>query len=207
MDKSPKKRKGFFTLKKGLARFAAENETEARARGERPGRASERSRTQGRKDRGMKGPSQTLVRRSAVGGAQGGRALVRPRTGRGSSLSFTPVRGERVHSRVTACASVAEGEVKWVGNRRKVDLNKSYYPKKEDTDKQKKVWYVIDAEGKTLGRLAVSTKFSRSLGRVPLFPDAVRSPLAVRRLSFRCTFEASTSQRTLPAWIRAGTLS
>merc|ERR1711934_863458 len=27
------------------------------------------------------------------------------------------------------------------------------------------------------------------------------------RLSFRCTFEASTSQRTLPAWIRAGTLS
>ena len=95
-----------------------------------------------------------MVRRSAVGGAQGGRALVRPRTGRGSSLSFTPVRGERVHSRVTACASVAEGEVKWVGNRRKVDLNKSYYPKKEDTDKQKKVWYVIDAEGKTLGRLA-----------------------------------------------------
>lgn len=35
MDKSPKKRKGFFTLKKGLARFAAENETERQEREER----------------------------------------------------------------------------------------------------------------------------------------------------------------------------
>lgn len=51
-------------------------------------------------------------------------------------------------------ASAAAGEVKWVGNRRKLDLNRNYYPKQEDTDTQKKVWYVIDAEGKTLGRLA-----------------------------------------------------
>lgn len=33
-------------------------------------------------------------------------------------------------------------------------LNKSYYPTQADTDASKKQWYIIDAEGKTLGRLA-----------------------------------------------------
>ena len=55
MDKSPKKRKGFFTLKKGLARFAAENETERQEREERdqvantgkPGRQRHEVRYQG----------------------------------------------------------------------------------------------------------------------------------------------------------------
>ena len=115
---------------------------------------------------------------------------MRPRTGRGSSLSFTPARGEKVHSRVIACASVAEGEVKWVGNKRKVDLNKSYYPKKEDTDKQKKVWYVIDAEGKTLGRLAVSTR-----------PESFRTPSIVFPF-FLTRFSSCRAQTLVSMYLR-----
>ncbi len=33
--------------------------------------------------------------------------------------------------------------------------NRTYYPTKEDADSLKKPWYVVDAEGQTLGRLAV----------------------------------------------------
>lgn len=33
-------------------------------------------------------------------------------------------------------------------------LNKSYYPTSADTANVNKRWYVIDAEGQTLGRLA-----------------------------------------------------
>jgi len=52
----------------------------------------------------------------------------------------------------SATAKTSQGT--WPTTQRKIDLNKTYYPKKVDTDAQKKVWYVIDAEGKTLGRLA-----------------------------------------------------
>merc|ERR1711972_624608 len=33
-------------------------------------------------------------------------------------------------------------------------LNSSFYPKKEDTTSSNKTWYIIDADGQTLGRLA-----------------------------------------------------
>lgn len=33
--------------------------------------------------------------------------------------------------------------------------NRTYYPTKADADSLKKPWYVVDAEGQTLGRLAV----------------------------------------------------
>ncbi|BDA41123.1 50S ribosomal protein L13 [Coccomyxa sp. Obi] len=33
--------------------------------------------------------------------------------------------------------------------------NRTYYPTKDDADSLKKPWYVVDAEGQTLGRLAV----------------------------------------------------
>eukprot|EP01025_Chloroclados_australasicus_P025335 TRINITY_DN2531_c1_g2_i5.p1 TRINITY_DN2531_c1_g2~~TRINITY_DN2531_c1_g2_i5.p1 ORF type:complete len:241 (-),score=22.48 TRINITY_DN2531_c1_g2_i5:192-914(-) len=51
-----------------------------------------------------------------------------------------------------ACAAVAEctdanaGDIKWA---------KTYYPTLADTAKAEKDWYIIDAEGQTLGRLAV----------------------------------------------------
>ena len=34
-------------------------------------------------------------------------------------------------------------------------LNRTYYPKGAHADNSKKPWYIIDAEGQTLGRLAV----------------------------------------------------
>jgi hypothetical protein len=33
--------------------------------------------------------------------------------------------------------------------------NRTYYPTKEDANTLKKPWYLVDAEGQTLGRLAV----------------------------------------------------
>lgn len=80
------------------------------------------------------------------------RVVMRPK---GLGVATTAVRQGTARGTDLSCkASVAGGEVKWVGNRRKLDLNRKYYPKKEDVDTQKKVWYVVDAEGKTLGRLA-----------------------------------------------------
>ena len=34
-------------------------------------------------------------------------------------------------------------------------VNTTYYPKGDDTAKKNKQWYIVDAEGQTLGRLAV----------------------------------------------------
>lgn len=78
-----------------------------------------------------------------------------PFTQRGNQVGLTrPYGSQPKRFEVLTRATAPADTVKWVGNRRKLDLNKSYYPKKEDVDKQKKVWYIIDAEGKTLGRLA-----------------------------------------------------
>ena len=65
-------------------------------------------------------------------------------------------RASKLRARAASPSTAAEtgGAPVWPGNVRKIDYNKTYYPKKADTDPQRKVWYVIDAEGKTLGRLA-----------------------------------------------------
>jgi large subunit ribosomal protein L13 len=73
---------------------------------------------------------------------------------RRQQVSRTADRRQRRSAAVVVQAAASPDTVKWVGNKRPLDLNKSYYPKKEDVDKQKKVWYIIDAEGQTLGRLA-----------------------------------------------------
>ena len=98
----------------------------------------------------------TVLRSTSLGAAAATSRSVRNRNALGVN---TNTRGNRSTNnrlerlRVSAAGGV-DGQVKWVGNRRKLDLNKAYYPLGEDVDAQKKVWYVVDAEGKTLGRLA-----------------------------------------------------
>eukprot|EP00205_Picochlorum_sp_RCC944_P000118 CAMPEP_0182606460 /NCGR_PEP_ID=MMETSP1330-20130603/1318_1 /TAXON_ID=464278 /ORGANISM="Picochlorum sp., Strain RCC944" /LENGTH=236 /DNA_ID=CAMNT_0024824793 /DNA_START=71 /DNA_END=781 /DNA_ORIENTATION=+ len=98
----------------------------------------------------------TVLRNTSLGAAAATSRSVRNRNALGVN---TNTRGNRSTNnrlerlRVSAAGGV-DGQVKWVGNRRKLDLNKAYYPLGEDVDAQKKVWYVVDAEGKTLGRLA-----------------------------------------------------
>ena len=67
-------------------------------------------------------------------------------TARTNSLVHTSVSSRRTAaerqrrtSSVVVQAAASPETVKWVGNRRPLDLNKSYYPKQEDVDKQKKV--------------------------------------------------------------------
>ncbi len=49
-----------------------------------------------------------------------------------------------LHNHAAATAEVYKGDL----------LNKSYYPTSADANNANKRWYVIDAEGQTLGRLA-----------------------------------------------------
>jgi hypothetical protein len=56
---------------------------------------------------------------------------------------------------VTALVDAPAVESKSGGGGNGPDLwNRTYYPKLLDTKKENKPWYVIDAEGQTLGRLA-----------------------------------------------------
>ena len=125
----------------------------------RGARAPERERERRRERETEREMEKTVLRSTSLGAAAAtSRCSVRNRNAlgvntntRGLNRSTTNNRLERL--RVSAAGGV-EGQVKWVGNRRKLDLNKAYYPLGEDVDAQKKVWYVVDAEGKTLGRLA-----------------------------------------------------
>lgn len=57
----------------------------------------------------------------------------------------------KISGLVSAAAAVEDISVPSLGP----DVwNKTYYPKGRDTKNNKKQWYIIDAEGQTLGRLA-----------------------------------------------------